>query len=176
MPTKKKQQMVQTLGEKLKDTNGVILTQYQGMTVAEISELRLKLRPLNSEYTVVKNTLASLALKKLGMEEFSKSFTGPTAVAIHRGDPVSATKVLVELTKEHAKLKLMAGFMDGKVLSADEVKYLATIPSREVLIGKMLGSLQSPMYGIVNVLQANIRNVVQVLDAVRKQKEAQPAA
>jgi large subunit ribosomal protein L10 len=170
MPTQKKQQMVEALGEKLKDTNGVILTEYQGMTVAEISELRSKLRTLNCEYTVVKNTLASIALKKLGMDEFAKQFTGPTAIAIHRGDAVGATKVLVDYTKDHAKLKLMAGFMDGKVLSAADVKVLASIPPKNVLIGKMLGSLQSPMYGLVNVLQANIRSVVYVLDAVRKSK------
>jgi large subunit ribosomal protein L10 len=78
MPTQKKQQMVEALGEKLKDTNGVILTEYQGMTVSEISELRAKLRALSCEYTVVKNTLASIALKNLGMEEFAKKFTGPT--------------------------------------------------------------------------------------------------
>jgi large subunit ribosomal protein L10 len=176
MPTQKKQQMVEALGEKLKDTNGVILTEYQGMTVAEISELRAKLRALSCEYTVVKNTLASIALKNLGMEEFAKKFTGPTAIAINRGDTVGATKVLVDYTKDHAKLKLMAGFMDGKVLSAAEVKQLSTIPPKNVLIGKMLGSLQAPMYGLVNVLQANIRSIVYAIDAVKKQKEATPAS
>jgi large subunit ribosomal protein L10 len=173
MLKKEKETLVQELTEKIKNNQGIVVTEYQGLTVAEISELRAKLRPLKCEYKVVKNTLSKRALKSAGLEDFAVQFEGPTAIAIENGDPVNTAKVLIDFSKEHAKLKLKAGMLGNKVLTEKDIKALAALPSKEVLIGNLLRALQSPMSGLVNVLQGNIRNVVYVLEAVRKQKEQQ---
>lgn len=173
MVRKEKELAVQELTDKMKSTNGVVITEYQGLTVLELSELRAKLRPLRCEYKVVKNTLTKRALKDLGLEDFSQYFQGPTAIAIENGDPVACTKVLVDFSKDHDKLKLKMGLLGKKVLSQQEVKSLAKLPSREVLLAQVVGAMKSPMYGIVNVLQGPIRNFVYVLEAVKKQKPQQ---
>jgi len=171
MPSKQKELMFQTLAEEMKGNTGMLLTEYHGLTMAEISELRAKLRALNCKYKVVKNTVTKKVLKEIGFEDFSKYFEGPTAVAIQKGDPAGPAKVLVEFAKDHAKLKLKAGILGNKILTAAEVKSLANLPSKNVLIAKFVGGLKSPLYGIVNVLQGPIRNIVYVLEAVKKQKE-----
>jgi large subunit ribosomal protein L10 len=171
MPKKEKEIAVQELTDKINKNKSVVLTEYQGLTVAEISELRAKLRPLGCEYKVIKNTLSKIALKNAGLEEFSKLFSGPTAIAIEQGDPVAPAKILIDFSKEHAKLKIKAGLLGDKILSSDEIKSLASLPSREVLLAKLLGTMNAPITGLVNVLQGNIRNLVYVLEAVRKQKE-----
>jgi large subunit ribosomal protein L10 len=170
MAKKEKEIIVQQLAEKIKNNNGVVLTEYQGLTVAEITELRAKLRTQNCEYRVIKNTLSRRALKEIGLEEFEKYFEGPTAIAFEKGDPVGPAKTLFDFSKEHAKLKLKAGLLGKKILNTDDLKSLASLPSREVLIGKMLGTMQAPMYNLVNVLQATPRNLVYVLEAIRKQR------
>lgn len=170
MPKPGKVQLVQELTEKMRNNTGVIVTQYQGMTVAELSELRAKLRTHKCEYTVVKNTLGSLALKNAGLDSIAQYFVGPTAVAIENGDPVSSAKVILDFAKEHAKLQIKAGLLGGKILSAGDVKALAALPSREVLLAKMLGAMQSPIAGFASVLQGTIRKFVYVLDAIEKQQ------
>jgi large subunit ribosomal protein L10 len=170
MQRKEKELTVEELKDKIKNNSGVVLTEYQGLTVAEISELRAKLRPLKCEYTVVKNTLSKIALKNIGLEEFTKNFNGPTAIAIGTSDPVAPAKVIIDFSKDHAKLKLKGGLLGVKMLSIDEVKALASLPSKQVLLAKMVGTMKAPLYGLVNVLQGNIRNLVYVLEAVRKQK------
>jgi len=172
MPRKEKELLVKDLTENIKSTTGVILTDYQGLTVAEISELRAKLRPLKCEYTVLKNTLSKIALKNAGLEEFSKHFKGPTALAIEKGDPVAVSKILIDFAKEHNKLKIKAGLLGNKTLTIEEIKSLASLPSREVLIAKLLGTMNAPITSFVGVLAAVPRSFVYVLEAVRKQKEA----
>ncbi|MDR1195905.1 MAG: 50S ribosomal protein L10 [Endomicrobium sp.] len=169
MPNLKNQQEVKNLAGKFKTMNGMILTEYHGLTVDEISELRSKLRPLNSEYAVVKNTLSEIALKEAGIET-SDYFTGPTALVIQNGDIVSPAKVVMEFAKSHAKLKVKAGFMEGKFVDASTIEQLSTLPSKEVLIAKMLGSMNAPITGFVNVLAANIRGLVTVLEAIGKKQ------
>ena len=172
MSRKEKELIVDDLSDKIKSTKGIVLTDYQGLTVAEISELRAKLRPLKCEYKVVKNTLSKLALKKAGITEFEKHLKGPTAVAIEKGDPVSISKVLVDFSKEHNKLKLKAGLLGGKILSIDDIKALAILPSREVLIAKLLGTMNAPITSFVRVLNAVPSSLVYVLEAIRKQKDS----
>ncbi|MCL2390238.1 MAG: 50S ribosomal protein L10 [Endomicrobia bacterium] len=171
MPNLKNQQELKSLTEKFKAMKGLILTEYHGLNVEEISELRSKLRPLNSEYTVVKNTLSEIALKEMGIET-GDNFIGPTALVIENGDIVSPAKVVVEFAKTHAKLRVKAGFIEGKFVNAAVVEQLSALPSREVLIAKMLGSMNSPITGFVNVLAANIRGLVTVLDAISKKQTA----
>lgn len=172
MPNKEKETLVQDLTEKIKKNSGLVLTEYQGLTVAEISELRAKLRPVKCEYKVIKNTLSKLALKNAGIESFAAHFTGPTAVAIENGDPVSTAKVLLDFSKEHSKLKLKAGLLGDKLLSSEDLKALANLPSREVLLAKLLGTMQAPITGLVSVLSETTRNFVYVLEAIRKKQEA----
>lgn len=171
MPTKEKVKLVEDLTKKLKNNNGVVLTEYQGLTVAELSELRAKLRLINCEYKVVKNTLSKLALKDVGPEDFKTFFEGPTAIAIEKGDPVSTAKTLVDFAKDHAKLKLKAALLDGKLIGVNEIKQLASLPSRPVMLSRLLGTLQAPMRNLLSVLQGTTRNMVYVLDAIRRKQE-----
>lgn len=179
MGRKEKELALSTLTEKIKsnveNNRAELVAEYQGLTVAELDDLRKKLRPLKAQFKVSKNTISRLALKNAGLADFGSVFKGPTAVVIADGDPVATAKVLVDFTKDHAKLKIKAGLLGSKVLSEKDIKALAALPSKEVLIGKMLGSLTAPMRGLVNVLQGTTRNMVYVLEAVRKQKEQQSA-
>ena len=167
-----KQAVVAELKEQLSTAKGVVLTDYRGLTVAMDTKLRRQLREAGIEYKVVKNTLANIAAKELGLDELGTHFVGPTAMAISASDPVAPAKVISEFAKANKVLQVRAGLVEGKVIDAEGVKALANLPSREVLIAKMLGSMQSPISGMVNVLQGNIRNLVYVLDAVRTQKES----
>ena len=171
MPNLKNQEDVKNLAGKFKAMKGMILTEYHGLTVEEISELRSKLRPLNSEYTVVKNTLSEIALKEAGIDA-GDNFTGPTALVIQNGDLVSPAKVIMEFAKTHDKLKVKVGFMEGKFINAAMIEQLSSLPSKEVLIAKMLGSMNAPITNFVNVLAANIRGLVTVLDAISKKQTA----
>jgi large subunit ribosomal protein L10 len=172
MPNLKNQQEVKNLAGKFKAMKGLILTEYHGLNVEEISELRSKLRPLNSEYSVVKNTLSEIALKEAGIDAGS-NFNGPTALVIENGeDIVSPAKVVFEFAKTHAKLKVKAGYIEGKFVDGAVVEQLSALPSKEVLLAKMLGSMNAPITGFVNVLAANIRGLVMVLDAIAKKQAA----
>jgi large subunit ribosomal protein L10 len=171
MPNLKNQQTVKDLTERFKSVKGMILTEYHGLTVEEISELRAKLRPAKSEYVIVKNTLSEIALKEIGVD-VGDNFVGPTAIVFETEDIVSPAKIVVEFAKSHEKLKIKSGFFDGKFISEGTVKQLSDLPSKEVLIAKMLGSMNSPISGFVNVLAANIRGLVTVLDAIAKKQAA----
>jgi large subunit ribosomal protein L10 len=171
MPNVKNQEVVKSLTEKFKAMRGLILTEYRGLTVEEISYLRSKLRPFDSEYAVVKNTLSEIAFKEIGIKP-GENFSGPTALVIERGDIISPAKVVVEFAKTHTKLKVKAGFLEGKFVSAATVEQLSALPSREALIAKMLGSMKAPVTGFINVLAANIRGLVTVLDAAAKKQAA----
>jgi len=172
MPRKEKELIVSGLSDTMKTMSGVVVTDYQGLTVAEISELRAKLRPLKCEFKVLKNTLSRIALKNAGIEGFEEHFHGPTALAIEKGDPVSVSKVLIDFSKDHAKLKLKAGLLGKKLLTPADIKSLAGLPSREVLVAKLLGTMNAPITNFVGVLAAVPRSLVYVLEAVKKQKEA----
>ncbi|MBN1621474.1 MAG: 50S ribosomal protein L10 [Endomicrobiales bacterium] len=171
MPSKVKISQVQELTDKFKNNKALVLTEYHGLTVSEISELKSKLRSHNCDYKVVKNTLTRRALKDLGLEEFSKHFSGPVAVAFEKGDPVDATKVLVDFSKEHNNLKLKAGMLGDKIISLQEIKSIASLPKREVLLAHILGTMQAPISGFANVLAGVIRNLLNVMNEIKKQKE-----
>ncbi|GHT33367.1 50S ribosomal protein L10 [Endomicrobiia bacterium] len=171
MPNVRNQEAVKSLAGKFKVMEGLILTEYHGLTVEEISELRSRLRLLGSEYTIVKNTLSEIALKEAGIE-VGENFSGPTALVIENGDIVSPAKVVVDFAKTHVKLKVRAGFLEGKFVDAAVIEQLSTLPSREVLLAKMLASMNAPIVGFVNVLVANIRGLVTVLSAISKKQAA----
>jgi len=172
MPSLRNQQRVQRLTEKFKVMKCLIVTEYHGLNVEEVSDLRSKLRTLGSEYTVVKNTLSEIALRQVGIET-DGNFSGPTALVIdNRDDIVSPAKVVVEFAKTHSKLKIKAGFLEGKFISASELVQLSALPSKEVLLARTFSGLKAPITGFVNVLAANIRAFLTVLEAIAKKQTA----
>lgn len=172
--TAQKQEVVAELKVKLADTKGAVLTNYRGLTVAQDTQLRRKLREAGVEYRVIKNTMTRIAAKEAGIEGLDVYLEGPTAIALSLTDPVAPAKVISDFIKETKTqaLEVKAGLVEGKVIDAASVKALAELPPREVLIAKALGSMQAPITGFVNVLQGTIRNFVYALEAVRKQKES----
>lgn len=172
--TTEKQAIVAELKEKLINTKGAVLTNYRGLTVAQDTKLRRKLREAGVEYRVVKNTMTRIAAKEAGLEELAVYLEGPTAIALSDSDPVAPAKVISEFVKENKleKLEVKGGIVEGAVVDAQGVKALASLPPREVLIAQVLAGMQSPIVGLVNVLQGSIRNLVYTLDAVRQQKES----
>ncbi|WP_238134216.1 50S ribosomal protein L10 [Calderihabitans maritimus] len=167
-----KEKVVQELKEKLSQSSAAVLTDYRGLNVAEMTDLRAKLREAGVEFKVVKNTLTWLAAKDVGLEELEPYLEGPTAIAFSYEDPVSPAKILSNFAKEHDNLEIKAGILEGKVIDLQKIKALADLPSREELLAKTVGGFQAPLYGLVNVLQGTIRNLVYVLEAIRQQKGA----
>ena len=172
--TAAKQAIVAELKEKLTGAKGAVLVNYRGLTVAQDTKLRRQLREAGVDYRVVKNTMTRIAAQEAGLEGLDVYLEGPTAIAISTTDPVAPAKIITDFVKEHKLqvLEVKAGLVEGNVIDENGVKALASLPSREVLIAKMLGSMQSPITGLVNVLQGSVRNLVYALDAVRQQKES----
>jgi large subunit ribosomal protein L10 len=171
MVTQQKEENISILSEKFKNMDGLILINYQGLKVNEVEELRGKLKKVNSQYMVVKNTLASLALKKIKMDSLAEEFSAPTAVLIIKGDVVTAAKRVADFSKEHEKLKVRSGHLFGKTVSADEISKIASLPTKEVLLGKFAGVLNMSLSNLVSVLQAPIREFVYTLDAISKKQK-----
>lgn len=172
-----KQAVVAELKESFASAKGIVLTGYKGLTVAQDTKLRAKMREAGVKYRVVKNTMLRFAVKDLGYDDLVQYLEGTTAVAYSSEDVIAPAKVIEAFLKENNLTKtdtlvVKAGVVDGKVIDAAGVKELASLPSREVLIAKLLGSMQAPISGVVNVLQGTIRNAVYVLEAIRKQKES----
>lgn len=166
---------VAELKELLSSSKGVILVNYAGLNVADDTELRKQMREAGIKYLVAKNTFLRIAAKEAGLEGLDAYLEHNTAVAFSPEDPVAPAKILNDFSKKHEALQLKCGALDGKVISVEEVKALAELPSREELLAKLVGSMQAPISGAVNVLQGVIRNFVYVVDAVREKKEKESA-
>jgi large subunit ribosomal protein L10 len=167
-----KEQLVAELSAKLKESKAAFLANYRGISVEQSNELRTKLREAGVEYRVVKNTLLSLACKGTDFECLQEYLTGPTALALATDDPVQPAKVLYEFAKDSKVFELKSGALDGNVLSIEDIEALSKLPSREVLLGKMLSSMSAPATNFVGVLAAVPRSLVQVLGAIQDQKSA----
>ena len=172
MPTELKTKAVQELEKLAREANGLIITSFKALKTVEFNEMRAKLRPLKGEYRVVKNSLTRLALKNAGLGDLAEKLDGPTAIVLERGDAIAATKAVFEFAKTHENLKINGGYFDGKIVTDKELKAIASLPSREVLLAKLLGTLQAPMVNLVSVLQAPMRDLVGVLDQVAKKAPA----
>ena len=149
-----KKQVVQELTEKVKAAQSIVLADYRGLTVEQDTALRNALRAAGVEYKVVKNTLTSFAMKENGLEGLDPFLNGPTAMAISSTDVVAPAKVLAEFAKKFEKLELKAGIVEGKVVDVNVIQTLAELPSREVLIARVLGSLNAPITGLAVALNA----------------------
>ncbi len=160
MPSNKvleqKMNVVAVLAEKLKTAQAGVLVKYEGITVAEDTELRAALRKAGIEYTVMKNTLTGRACDIAGYGDMKEYLSGMTAIAVSQDDPIAPAKIIKEFADKIKCFEIKAGFVDGGVLDASGVEALAATPSKEVLIAKLMGSLMSPLYGLAYVLQAKI--------------------
>ena len=168
-----KREAVAEIAEKIKTAQSVIVLSSSGVTVAEITALRAKFREAGVEYKVLKNTLVRRALEDLDISSLDDVLTGPSAFAFGLQDPVSPAKIISDYmaeAKANNKFTIKAGLVEGNYMDPAGVQALAKLPSREVLIAKMMGSLNAPATNLVGVLSATLRSLVYAVDAVRKQK------
>ncbi|MEG2412670.1 MAG: 50S ribosomal protein L10 [Clostridium sp.] len=159
-----KEAKVVEIKEKLEKAQSVVLASYQGLTVEEDTTLRKSLREAGVEYKVYKNSLVTLAAKELGIEGVEEYLEGPVSIAFGYEDATAPARVLFDFAKSHKKLELKAGIVDSVIYNKEQVEKLATIPSKEVLIAKLLGSFKAPL-----------SNVAYLLNAIKEKKESESA-
>jgi large subunit ribosomal protein L10 len=173
---REKERVVSELHERLQDFRAVILTDYRGLSVDEMTRLRRQLREANVQYRVVKNTLMRLASKETGLEALSDLFVGPTAMAVSDDDPLAPARVLSGFSKEIPLLEIKGGLVEGRVVGPQEIEGMAKLPGREVLLGNVLRLLRGGQLHLVNVLSAQVRRLVQVLGAIRVARQGEEEA
>jgi large subunit ribosomal protein L10 len=163
---------VAELTEKFKGSGAAVLTEYRGLTVAQLKALRTALRG-NADYAVVKNTLTAIAAKDAGLEEFADALKGPSAIAFVTGDPVATAKSLRDFAKANPALVVKGGVLDGRALTAADVTKLADLESREVLLAKAAGAFKAKLYQAAYLFTAPASKAVRTVEALRaKQEEA----
>jgi len=167
-----KKKIVEDLHESLVKSKVVILTDYKGLNVAAISDLRRKLREEHIEYKVVKNTLLNRASAETDVALIKDHFKGPTAIAISYDDPVAPAKVLFKFAADNEKLEIKAGVMGGRALDRNSIKALSELPSREVLLGTLLSVMNGVPTALVVALNDVPRRFINVINAIKQQKEA----
>ena len=163
-----KQQTVESLSDQFRSIESAFLINYRGLKVVDVTELRRKIREIDGCYVVVKNTLATLAAKQTKLEQLEPYFEGPTAVAYHRKDVVGMAKLLTEINKSNPNFAFKAALVEGKVVPTSEIQAIASMPSREVMLGKLAFLLKAPLQRLTMVLKAPVRNLGLVLKQVPK--------
>ena len=168
-----KVQKVSEIVERLNKSKSMVMVDFKGITVEEITALRVKFREAGVDYVVLKNSLVQRALKETGVEGLDHLLVGPSAFAFGMKDEVAPAKIISEFIDQSKsqKMTIKAGIVEGKVVDTNAVIALSKLPPREVLIAKMMGSLNAPITNFVGVLSATLRSLVYAVDAVRKQKE-----
>jgi large subunit ribosomal protein L10 len=167
-----KQQITEDLHDRFARSAIIVLTDYKGLDVTSINDLRRKLRESNIEYQVVKNTLLVRAAEDTEVALIKDHFKGPSAVAISYDDPVAPAKVLTQFAKDNNKLEIKVGVLNGKVLDVQAIKALATLPSKEVMLAQLLSTINAVPTSFVRVLAEVPRSLLNVLTAIKDQKEA----
>jgi large subunit ribosomal protein L10 len=168
-----KAEQVEVLTEKLRKAKVALLTDYRGLTVTQLQELRAKLRTGDVEYRVVKNTLARRAAEAAGVTALQPELEGPIAIAFGYDDLSLPSKLINEFVRaSRLKLDVKGGLVEGRVFTTDQVKQLADLPSRETLIAQLMGTLQSPVGQLVGIMQTPVQQLVGVLDAYKTKLEA----
>ena len=167
-----KQEMVTTLAEQVAKSQTIYVTDFTGLNVAHITDLRRRLRAVGVEYVVVKNTLAKRALTESKRQEggLEEHFAGPTALVLAGADPVSAAKVLTDFAKEFEKPAIKIGLVEGKPITSAQVKSLAALPSKQQLLAQLGGALQAPMAGFLGVLNGLLYAMVGALEALHTKR------
>ncbi len=164
--------IIAQIEKELGERPAFFITQYAGVSANSLDKLRVKLRGTNSRYLVVKNSLGRKALGKGRFSPLAESMTGACGIAFSSGDPALSSKVLMDFSKENEGFKVQSGFIDGAVIGADQVKVLASLPSRQVLIARAVSGIQAPISRFAGVLSGTVRRIVTVLDAVAKKKNS----
>ena len=172
MPNAEKLESVAEIKDRFSHSSTVILADYRGLTVKEMQTLRVRLRDAGVEMRVYKNTLTQIAMRELALPDLGALLEGPTAFLFSSGDPVAPAKALVDFAKEHKTLEVKGGFIERNIADAGTVKALAALPSREVLLAKLAGSLAMPLAGLARVLAAPATSLARGLQAVADQKAA----
>lgn len=162
---------VAELTERFKSSSAAVLTEYRGLTVTQLNELRTSLGA-DTQYAVVKNTLTAIAAKEAGIDAFEGELAGPSAIAFVSGDPVEAAKGLRTFAKAHPNLVIKGGVLDGRPLSADEVSKLADLESREVLLAKAAGAMKAKLFQAAYVFTAPASKAVRTIEALREKQSS----
>lgn len=170
MATQAKEQMVGELREMVGSASGIVLTDFTGLNVAAVSDLRRRCRAAGVEYRVIKNTLARRVIAETSMAPLGTYLAGANAWAVHKTDQVAAAKVLSDFAKENDKLKIRAGYIDGRVVTDRDIAVLAKLPGREVLLGQVVGAMAAPMSSFAGAMTALLRNFAGVVDAYAKKR------
>lgn len=165
-----KKEIVSEIVENINKSEAIILVEYRGLTVEQLTDLRKKYREKNVGYKVYKNTMMNLAFKETGHEDFTEHLKGPNAVAFGFDDPVEVAKITHNFAKENDKLVIKAAILDGKIIEIEKIKQLAELPSREVLIAQVLGGLNAPISGFASVLNQTLSKIVYTLNAVKEKR------
>ncbi|MCL2568196.1 MAG: 50S ribosomal protein L10 [Oscillospiraceae bacterium] len=176
MPSNKilseKQELVRALAEKLGSSTAGVLVDYKGTNVVLDTEMRRKMRDAGVEYAVIKNTMIRFATADTALDGLHPFLEGPTALAIHKDDPVAAAKMVHAFMGKDKPMQVKAGFVDGRVITAAEVEALSKLPAKEVLVAQVLGTMIAPITGLATVLNANIRGLAVALQAIADKKSA----
>jgi large subunit ribosomal protein L10 len=168
MNKEEKQQTVDSLGEQFRSINSAFLINYRGLKVVDATDVRRKIRAMDGHYVVVKNSLAMLAAKQTKLEQLEPYFQGPTAIAYHPKDVVGLAKLLTEINKGNPNFAFKAALVEGKVVPASEIQAIASMPSREVMLSKLVFLLKAPLQRLATVLKAPIRDLNLVLKQIQK--------
>ena len=176
MNRKEKEQVVSELQKQVEQVKAVVLTNYRGLKVGQMDQLRRRLREEKITYSVVKNTMMKLASKGSALEKLHDYFEGPTAIAMSTGDPIPLARILSEFQKAQPLLEIKAGWIEGRVSSPEEVKALASMPSREVMLGKILGSIQMSGMQVAGTILSALQQVVSTVQARVDQLEKQSSS
>ncbi|MDR3707531.1 MAG: 50S ribosomal protein L10 [Capsulimonadaceae bacterium] len=174
MPTAEKEQKVADLREVIKASNAAILTDYRGLSVADLTSLRRKLRAVDAEFHIVKNTLFKRASDGLIEQEgFVQHLEGPTAIGFAKGDAVAASKAILDYIKDHKGMSVKAGVVEGRIVNAAQIAAISKLPAKEVIIAQILGSLNAPASNLVGTLNGIISDFVFTIQAVADKKAAE---
>lgn len=163
---------VEELADIIRDAKSIILNDFTGLDVSDISELRRLCRENGVTYRVIKNTLAKRSFKDLGLDEVEELLAGPTAIAVSTEDEALPAQILKKFANDYELPRFKGGYVAGRLFGAEEVERLASLPGREVLLGQVVGTFQAPMRGLLNCLGASLRDLVYVLQAVSEKKGA----
>ena len=170
MPTEVKEQVVERLIDRLQGIQGLVLADFTGLSVADTTEFRRRCREANLQYTVVKNRLAKRAVEEVGLSDLSDYLRGPTGLLLTQEDPISPIRLIAAFEKEFGRPSVKVGWIEGEIVDKENVKRLATLPSREELIARAVAGIGGPLSGFVGTLSALLQSLVGTIDSIAKQK------
>ncbi len=165
-----KKELVKDMTSKVKEAKSVVFADFKGVKVKDLTALKKELRKEGIDFKVSKKTLINIAFKEAGIEVDTKKMEGQVAVSISSQDEVAPAKIISNFSKKNENLKILGGILESKLMSIEQVKALAKLPSKEELLAKLVGTLQAPVSGFVNVCAGNLRGLVQVLKSISESK------